>query len=107
MKFVIVAPASAIALLSLAFLSYSLMKNMNPPPPAPETFPPMAPLAMAVLYRWSISGLVILSENFFLYSHDWPSSRPASSMSPCLNAARMSLARAFDLSRASSFLPSL
>jgi hypothetical protein len=49
MKSVISAPARSRAALTSGFLSYLQTKYMNPPPPAPEILPPIAPAFMAVV----------------------------------------------------------
>jgi hypothetical protein len=81
------------------------MKNMNPPPPAPETLPPIAPASMAVLYMRSIMGLDILLEKSFLYCHEVCRSSPASVMSPFSTALAMSSAIFLEASRAFSLEP--
>ncbi len=107
MKSVTFAPIFPSSWATLYLRSYSHMKYMNPPPPAPDTFPPMAPVRFAASYMASMWGLETLVENCFLNVH--PSSRisPAVRMSPRSNATDISLARALVLSRASSFCPLL
>ncbi len=87
--------------------SYSHMKYMNPPPPAPDTLPPMAPVRLAASYMASIWGLETLVENCFLKTHASSRISPAVRMSPRSIATDMSLASALVLSSASSFCPLL
>lgn len=104
-KSTVLAPSLPSSLATSYLRSYSHMKYMNPPPPAPVTLPPIAPAPLAASYILSMDGLVILSEKRFLWYHPWSRISPASRILPLSTAMDISTASSLVLSRASSFWP--
>ena len=71
------------------------MNIMNPPPPAPETLPPIAPSAKARWYSRSIVSVLMPPAVRFFASHELLSSAAMWRISPRSSACFISTASRF------------
>ena len=81
------------------------MNIMNPPPPAPDTLPPIAPLAKAISPKRSICSVLIPEAVCFFAAHDLFNTAAIRSISPRSNASFISNASCFSKCSASSAAP--
>src|SRR5690606_10361871 len=83
------APRSRRACWTASRLSNPQKKNANPPPPAPDIFPPSAPASRAAAYIASIPGVEMRCDIAFFALHASCSSAPNVSNAPASRASRI------------------